>query len=197
MLSHTVINDVQFYDVICIGNYAAVVADRINSAHPGKYKIVVLHLKDHVKQQFEEAIGSSSISITCKPRKVDLIRRKVQQIVPTQRTIFMEDGQRLTYKFLIYGEDKWTGHEKENSLSEAMKSEYSRVHSSMGQYKDLIQSEGNIIFYVPSGPGSFRQNYPFFKVADQARGKKNVNLVIMVEGESLFPNCPSANKLIC
>ena len=33
MQSQSVINDVQYYDIICIGNYAAICADYIYSSH--------------------------------------------------------------------------------------------------------------------------------------------------------------------
>jgi hypothetical protein len=52
------------------------------------------------------------------------------------------------------------------------------------------------VFYVPSGPGTFRQNYPFLKIADRARTNKNSHLFILLEGNTLYPHCPQADLFL-
>lgn len=52
------------------------------------------------------------------------------------------------------------------------------------------------MFYVPSGPGTFRQNYPFLKIADRARTNKNSHLFILLEGNTLYPHCPQADLFL-
>lgn len=41
--------------------------------------------------------------INGKPQGTDIIQKRVQQISPLQKTIFLEDGERIAYKFLVYG----------------------------------------------------------------------------------------------
>lgn len=43
MLSHSIINEVRQYDVVYIGNFAAIVADHISSTQTHKYKFALLH----------------------------------------------------------------------------------------------------------------------------------------------------------
>ena len=104
MFSQSVISDLQYYDVLCIGNYAAVAADYIASYHRDKYKIAVLHLGKNIKYPSSSSIGSEVIQVEKRLKGVDLIGRKVQLILPDSKTVILEDRQKLTYKFLVYGE---------------------------------------------------------------------------------------------
>ncbi len=76
-------------------------ADRINSAYPGKYKIVVLHLKDRMKWQFEENIDSSSISIACKPKKLISSKEKFNDLFQLKELFSWRIGKAL-FKNFIY-----------------------------------------------------------------------------------------------
>ena len=103
MLSQSIINDVQYYDIICIGNYAAVCADLINYSHIHKYKIAVLHLGKTVSVPSVSTTGIDIINVNRKPKTVDIIRKKIQIIMPLQKTLVLDDGHRLVYKYLIHG----------------------------------------------------------------------------------------------
>ena len=48
---------------------------------------------------------------------------------------------------------------------------------------------------MPKGAGNFRQNYEFIKVADELEGSKS-QLIVLLEGDSFYPHCPQANKLL-
>ena len=116
MLSQSIINDVQYYDIICIGNYAAVCADLINSSHVQKYKIAVLHLGKSVRIPSVSTQGIDVVHVGRKPKTVDIIRKKIQIIMPLQKSLLLDDGHRLVYKYLIHGEDEWTCSSKNHHL---------------------------------------------------------------------------------
>ena len=42
MLSQSSLNKIQNFDIVCIGNYAAIVADRIYQMHNSRYTIALL-----------------------------------------------------------------------------------------------------------------------------------------------------------
>ena len=60
-----------------------------------------------------DARGSAPLQILRKPVNTDIIRKKVQQIIPQQKTVILDNGHRLVYKYLIHGDDEWN-HEFKN-----------------------------------------------------------------------------------
>ena len=88
---------------MCIGNYGALVADQVNSIFPDTYKLVVFHLNPTVKIPATSSIGSDNLTITQKP-KAKVIRKRVAQILPLLKLLVLDDGQRLLYQYLVYGE---------------------------------------------------------------------------------------------
>lgn len=102
--SQSAISDLLYYDVVCVGNYAAIVADHINCYR--QYKTAALHFHKEVNVPLTSFIGPELVSVNCKPKNTDIIRKKIQQILPKQNTIVLDDGHRIVYKYLVHGEGK-------------------------------------------------------------------------------------------
>jgi hypothetical protein len=49
MLSQSNIQDLHYFDIICIGNYGAIAAERIANRRPQKCKIAVVNFKRKIK----------------------------------------------------------------------------------------------------------------------------------------------------
>lgn len=103
MLSNSVIIEARHYDVVYIGNYAAIVADHISSTQAHKYRFALLHFDNQLKQNYQTSIGFTTISIKGIPEDTDIIQKRILHILPLQKTIVLEDGERIGYKFLVYG----------------------------------------------------------------------------------------------
>jgi len=58
MLSQSHIQDLHYFDIICIGNFGAIAAERIAKRKPQKYKIAVLNFKRKIKQLAISGLGS-------------------------------------------------------------------------------------------------------------------------------------------
>ena len=80
LYSQSAINDLLYYDVVCIGNYAAIVADQINCKR--LYKIAVLHFNKQVSIPLITSSGQEIIPVNYRPKETDMIRKKIQQILP-------------------------------------------------------------------------------------------------------------------
>lgn len=61
MHSESTIHEFYSYDVLCIGNFAAVAADRINYLHPNQYKIGLLHFSKAIQLPSPSAFGSNIV----------------------------------------------------------------------------------------------------------------------------------------
>jgi hypothetical protein len=103
MLSQTTIQDLHYYDVICIGNFSAIAADRLTQRYPDKYKIALLNFRRKLNLPSISGIGSCAITVNSVPKGVDILQRNVQQINPTQKKVILDNGKVLVYKFLLYG----------------------------------------------------------------------------------------------
>ena len=104
MQSQSVINDLLYYDIIAIGNHAAVAADRINCLHPNKYKIAVLHLLPTMTEPYTSTIGTHLLTLQTNPKSLDIISKTIERIQPKLKMVVLQDGEKLAYKFLLFGE---------------------------------------------------------------------------------------------
>jgi len=58
MLSQSAIQDLQYFDLICVGNFGAIAAERVAKHSPKIYKIAVLNFKKKIKQLSPSGVGS-------------------------------------------------------------------------------------------------------------------------------------------
>lgn len=122
MQSQSIINENLYYDIVAIGNHAAIVADRINCAHSNKYKVVVLNLITTITEPYSAPIGTQLLSFTIKDKSFDIINKDIVQIQPGHKMVLLQGGDKLVYKFLIYGEvdSEETQNYKHHPLGEAL-----------------------------------------------------------------------------
>ena len=56
--------DLHYFDIICVGNFRAIAAERIVKRRSQKYKIGVINFKRKIKQLAPSGIGSEWIAVT-------------------------------------------------------------------------------------------------------------------------------------
>lgn len=74
MLSQSSLNKIQNFDIVCIGNYAAIVADRIYQMHNSRYTIALLEFKKKSSQPSLSGLGSVTFKINGKPKGADIFK---------------------------------------------------------------------------------------------------------------------------
>lgn len=104
MLSESTITETNDYDVVCIGNIAAVTGDILAATACSQIKIAVLHIASKVHEPSLPLATAQTVSVGSRPRGVDVFRQKVVRISPTQQNVVLEGGKKLRYKYLIHAE---------------------------------------------------------------------------------------------
>ena len=99
-----------------------------------------MHLNKTVRIPSSSTSGTDTISVNRKPRGADIIRKKIQTILPIQKSLLLDDGHRLVYKYLIHGEDQWSEPLKNHPLREALENKYSRVYSNLSPGMEFLQN---------------------------------------------------------
>lgn len=103
MLSQSTITEVHELDVLLIGNLAAIAAD-ILAAKTSRYKLGVAHLETQLEEPSLFPIASTSISVPAKPKGVQVIRQRIRKINAANKYALLEDGKKIIYQMLVYGE---------------------------------------------------------------------------------------------
>ena len=81
-----------------------------------------MHLSKTIRFPSTAPSGTETVTIVRKPKGADVIRKKVQTIIPMQKMLLLDDGHKVVYKYLIQGEDASTSSLKDHPLREALES---------------------------------------------------------------------------
>lgn len=105
MLSQSTITEVYEWDVLFVGNLAAIAGD-ILACKTNHYKLGVVHLESEIEEPSLFPIASTALAVTTKPKGLQVIRQRIRKIHPAQKYAILEDGKRIKYQIMVYGEHR-------------------------------------------------------------------------------------------
>jgi hypothetical protein len=201
MLSQSTITEVYELDVLLVGNLAAI-AGSILAAKTSRYKLGAAHLEAEVIEPSLFPIAPTALSVSSRPKGVQVIRQRIRKIYPAQKYAIMEDGKKIIYQLMVYGEEssRWATVDQESPFREALLTPYSLVYSSRhAEWEKILDCKGgNLIFYVGKGHNSYEQNYPFVYIYERLTQQQRqlIKFIIIVEGHSFYQYCPLAHRVL-
>jgi hypothetical protein len=130
MLSQSTITEVHELDVLFVGNLAAIAADLL-SAKTSRYKLAVAHLHSQIEEPSLFPLAPTTLTVTAKPRGAQVIRQRIRRLNPGQKSAFLEDGKKIVYQLLVYGEGsrEWAAVDQGSPFREALLTPYSLVYA--------------------------------------------------------------------